>query len=185
LRIENCGYDYWAYRVTRDCLWTNIFKHDRRPESLTTLLRSNPIFTDLKEREIRELEEITHRRSFREGEAVFHEGEPGVGMYVIESGSVRVFICAPDSHEIELASLGKGEFFGEAALLEDEPRSATVVALEDTALIGLFKPDLLDLIDRNPAAGVKIILKLAQILAARLRQTHEEMRRMRAEASKY
>jgi hypothetical protein len=59
------------------------------------------------------------------------------------------------------------------------------VATEPTVLIGLFRPDLLDLIDRNPEAGVKIVLKLSQILAARLRHTHEEMRRMRTEAPNF
>jgi CRP-like cAMP-binding protein len=171
--------------MTRDCLWRNIFKPEKKPESISDLLRSNPVFADLKEREIRELEQITHHRSYKEGEVVFHEGEPGVGMYIIEEGSVKVFISAFGSHEVELARLEKGDFFGEVALLEDEPRSASVIAMEPTSLIGLFKPDLLDLIDRNPQAGVKIILKLSQILAARLRHTHEEMRRMRAEAPKH
>jgi CRP/FNR family transcriptional regulator, cyclic AMP receptor protein len=170
--------------MARDCLWRNIFKSEKKSETISGLLRSNPVFADLKDREVWELEQITHRRSYKEGEVVFHEGEPGVGMYIIEAGSVKVFISA-SGHEIELARLEKGEFFGEVALLEDEPRSATVMAMEPTALIGLFRPDLLDLIDRNPEAGVKIVLKLSQILAARLRHTHEEMRRMRTEAPSY
>jgi CRP/FNR family cyclic AMP-dependent transcriptional regulator len=171
--------------MARDCLWRNIFKSEKKSESISGLLRSNPVFADLKDREVWELEQITHRRSYKEGEVVFHEGEPGVGMYIIEEGSVKVFINASDNRGIELARLEKGEFFGEVALLEDEPRSATVMAMEPTALIGLFRPDLLDLIDRNPEAGVKIVLKLSQILAARLRHTHEEMRRMRTEAPSY
>jgi len=171
--------------MARDCLLRNIFRPEKKSEGISGLLRSIPVFADLKEREIWELEQITHRRSYKEGEVVFHEGEPGVGMYIIEEGSVKIYISSSDCQEIELAQLASGEFFGEVALLEDEPRSATVVAMEPTTLIGLFKPDLLDLIDRNPEAGVKIILKLSQILAARLRHTHEEMRRMRSEASSY
>ena len=171
--------------MARDCLWRNIFKPEKKSESISGLLRSNPVFADLKDREVWELEQITHRRSYKEGEVVFHEGEPGVGMYIIEEGSVKVFINASDNRGIELARLEKGEFFGEVALLEDEPRSATVMAMEPTTLIGLFRPDLLDLIDRNPAAGAKIVLKLSQILAARLRHTHEEMRSMRTEAPNY
>jgi len=166
-----------------DSLWSNIFKREKKPESLLEILRSNPIFVDLKEREISQLAQIIHARTFEEGEVIFQEGEPGAGMYVIVEGSVKVCTYTYESEEIELARLERGDFFGEIALLDESPRSATALAMERTRLIGLFKPDLFDLIDRNPAAGVKIILRLSQVLAARLRRTNEELRRIHGKAT--
>jgi len=165
--------------MVADCLWGRASSQERKSEDLASILRSIPVFADLKEREIRELSQIVHRRVYEKGEVIFREGEPGAGMYIILDGSVRVYTCASNSREIELAQLGKGEFFGEVALLDDGPRSAWAVALEGSHLVGLMKPDLFDFMDRNPAAGVKIVLKLSQVLAERLRRTNEEVRRMR------
>jgi len=166
-----------------DSFWSNIFNPERKSRDLATILRSVPIFAELKEREIRELGQIVHRRVYEKDEVIFREGEVGAGMYIILEGSVRIYTRAFDSQEIELAQFGRGDFFGEVALLDDGPRSASAVAREGSQLVGLMKPDLFDFMDRNPAAGIKIILRLSQVLAERLRRTNEELRQMRTQDS--
>jgi len=165
--------------MAADSFWSNIFHPERTSQDLVSLLRSISIFADLKEREVRELSHIVHRRVYEKDEVIFREGEVGAGMYIILEGSVRIYTRAFHSPEIELAQLGKGDFFGEVALLDDGPRSASAVASEGTHLIGLMKPDLFDFMDRNPAAGIKIVLRLSQVLADRLRRTNRELRQMR------
>jgi CRP-like cAMP-binding protein len=160
--------------------WGNIFKpRGDEHEPILSILRKIPVFADLKPREIREFERILHRREFKKGEIVFHEGEPGVGMYIIYRGCVGVYKNRPDGGEELLAELREGEFFGEMALLDESPRSATARALEPSIILGLFQPDLFDLIERKPKLGNKILLNLAHIIGERLRRTNEELEQLR------
>ena len=93
-------------------------------------------------------------------------------MYVILDGSVE--IKDPDSGTI-FASLNEGDFFGELALLDEEPRSASAHATQPARLIGFFRTDLLTLIQRSPELGNKILLNLSRVLGERLRKTNEEL----------
>ena len=119
-----------------------------------------------------------HLRRFRPGEEVFREGEPGVGMYIIRSGGVDIFQRGEDGSEQHLAHLETGDFFGELALLDEAPRSATARATESTELWGIFRPDLMDLIQRDPRLGLKIVLPLARLVGERLRRTNELLKRV-------
>lgn len=163
-----------------DSFWGNIFKqNERQRESIIDILRKIPVFADMKPRELREFERVLHKREFAQGETVFREGEPGVGMYIIYRGSVGIFKNAPNGKEEQLAELREGEFFGEMALLDESPRSATARALEPSIILGLFQPDLFDLIERKPKLGNKILLNLAHIIGERLRRTNEELQVLR------
>ena len=93
-------------------------------------------------------------------------------MYVILDGSVE--IKDPDSGTI-FASLNPGDFFGELALLDEEPRSASAHSTQPARLIGFFRTDLLTLIQRSPELGNKILLNLSRVLGERLRKTNEEL----------
>jgi len=93
-------------------------------------------------------------------------------MYIIKQGRVRLTKTV-NEEEVTIAELGEGEFFGEMSLLEDFPRSARATAVEKTETLGIFRPDLFDLIERNPKLGSNILLKLSQRLANRLRKTTE------------
>ena len=165
----------------KDPFWTNIFKNGKKEVSLETILGRIPVFQDLRSSEIKALERIVHKRVYSEGELIFHENDPGAGMYIVSKGSVRIFINSTDGVETELTQLTKGDFFGEIALLDESPRSASAVACGRTELIGFFRPDLLGLIERNPAMGVKIVLKLAEVLGQRLRHTNEELAKLSTE----
>ncbi|GIS54403.1 hypothetical protein Ct9H90mP29_14450 [bacterium] len=95
-------------------------------------------------------------------------------MYVILDGAVE--IKDPESGTI-FASLETGDFFGELALLDEEPRSASAHAIQPSRLIGFFRTDLLTLMKIYPELGNKIMLNLARVLGERLRKTNEELAR--------
>lgn len=170
-----------------DFTWQNIFKVADKEESLKFSLRQNNLFKDLSTRELRIVEKTVHQRRFRSGEIVFRQGEAGVGMYIIMSGSVSIFVeeLNPEDDEIRrilVAQLSQDDFFGELALIEDGGRrTATAVAQEETQLIGFFKPDLLSIVERNPSAGVKILTRLAEIVGLRLKETTKKVSELKKE----
>ncbi len=155
-------------------LWNNYFSHDSEKD-IFTLLRGIPIFEDLSRRDLKALERILHRRKYHAGEYVFREGDPGLGMYIIEQGEVSI---VSESQSKEISRLRKGEFFGEMALFNDRPRNASAVAYEETRLFGFFQPDLFGLLETRPKIGVKVVLKLARILSERLYKAGEETTRL-------
>jgi CRP/FNR family cyclic AMP-dependent transcriptional regulator len=140
--------------------------------SIIPVLRTVPLFEGLDFRDLKKIELIVHERTFMPDEVVFHERQPGTGMYIIKKGLIKL-TKTTNGEKTKIAELGEGEFFGEMSLLEDYPRSAQATAVIKTELLGVFRPDLFDLIERNPRLGSKILLKLSQRLANRLRKTTE------------
>jgi CRP/FNR family cyclic AMP-dependent transcriptional regulator len=153
----------------------------RKPTEIESLLAKVPVFENLKRRELRTIAGIVHRRQYVAGEYVFYQDDPGLGMYVIEDGEVVVTLMEKDKIKKELAVLKEGDFFGELALLDESPRSASVIVRTDANLIGFFRPDLFEVIEKSPTTGLKIVLKLAEIIGERLRNTNQELAEVRAE----
>ena len=131
-----------------------------------------PLFSSLSKRELKRLEPLLHDRRYTTDEVVFEQGEEGLGMYVVVEGKVQVSTHNGNG-EKPLAELGNGQFFGELALLDGAPRTATVRAKEPCRLIGFFRTEFLELLETNGRTGTKISLELARISSARLRQTLE------------
>ena len=129
-------------------------------------------------------------RTYRRGENIFRQGDVGVGMYILISGAVNIYVedmqvQTSASVSTHVTQLKAGDFFGELALVEDEgKRSATSSAHADSVLIGFFKPDLLEIVQRNPNAGVKILTRLGEVLGTRLRQTTARISEMKKEVKK-
>lgn len=161
-------------------LWENLFNRSRA-KSLKQSLKENILFQDLDGKELHLMEGIVNLRSFKAGETIFHQGEVGVGMYIIEKGTVVVVAerlsSKNENHSSQMiqeriTELKEKDFFGDMALVEAESRrSATVTAVTDCRLIGFFKSDLIEITNRNPIAGVKILWRLSEVLATRLRET--------------
>lgn len=163
-----------------DSFWGDIFKKSSAPaEDIIATLRGIPLFADMKKQELREFEKIMHRRVFKANEPIFWEGEPGVGMYIVKSGSVGIYKILPDKAKEEIALLSKGEFFGELALLDESPRSATCISRERSEIIGLFRPDLFNLLSRKPRLGSKFLFQLAAVIGERLKSTNRELHELR------
>ncbi len=155
-------------------------KHDGRKVRFRDTLRSIPIFSELGRRELAAVERILHKREYSAGEVIFRQDEPGLGMYIIESG--RVSILTDDALN-NMTELGDGEFFGELPLLDGGSRSATAVAKTPCRIFGFFQPDLFGLIERDPRLGVKIVLSLAAIIGMRLRAVNERVQTLLAEGA--
>ncbi len=100
------------------------------------------------------------------------ESDTGEGMYIIMHGSVKITIGTRADNENILAELGEGDFFGELALFDDEPRSANAITTSDADLLGFFTQDLMTLQERNPVLGQKILFNLGGVLGDRLRGTN-------------
>lgn len=168
--------------MSESAIWKNIFSSRGVREGTTeAALRNVPAFTILSPRELKEVAAIVHKREYQSGEPVFYQGDPGLGMYIIQEGEVAISIAEKDGARRELAVLREGDFFGEIALLDESPRSASAICKTDCSLIGFFRPDLFELIDKNSRLGLKIVLKLAEIVAARLRTTDTEISRLRSQ----
>jgi CRP-like cAMP-binding protein len=110
-------------------------------------------------------------RDFPAGAVVFEEGDPGSRMYVIRSGEVRI-LKRLGEREIELARLGAGEAFGEMALLEDQPRSATAVVAAHARILEIDQAAFEDLVRGNG----EIALRLLRRLSGRLRESNRQIR---------
>lgn len=166
-------------------LWDNIFRKPKKEDDIRSVLNENPLFRDLTPRELRFVEDIVHVRRYHAGESVFRQGEVGVGMYMIVTGRVEIFISSPDVvdeayRDIYITQLTGGDFFGELSLVEENSRrTASAVAREETVLIGFFKPDLTEILERSPNAGVKIVFRLAEVLGRRLKDTTDKVSELR------
>jgi CRP-like cAMP-binding protein len=110
-------------------------------------------------------------RDFPAGAVVFEEGDPGSRMYVIQSGEVRI-VKRVGARDITLARLGAGEAFGEMALLEGQPRSASAVVEATARILVIDEAAFADLVRRNG----EIALRLLRRLSARLRETNRQIR---------
>ena len=153
--------------------WENIFKGwDNSESEAVHTLKKIPVFKNLSHKDFNELENMMHHRDYKSGDFIFKNRAPGEGMYIIMRGSIKITIGTRSGNENTLAKLDKGEFFGELALFDDEPRSANAIAIEDCKLLGFFTQDLMILQERNPVLGHKIMFNLGGLLGERLRRTN-------------
>jgi CRP-like cAMP-binding protein len=163
-----------------DPFWSNIFRRrDKEEADIFDMLKKVPIFQDLGRREFNKIESILHRRNWNADEGIINEGDPGVGMYIIVAGEVRITQVGEDGVQQQLATLTGGDFFGEQALLDESPRTASAYANETCRIIGFFRPDLLELIESNPRLGLKIVMRLSQMISVRLRHTNRLLKEAR------
>src|SRR5712692_2111879 len=136
-------------------------------ENETVYLKQVPLFADLADEDIRALMSVAKRRTFRNGEVIFHRDDSGQVLYVIKEGKVKICLISPDGQEISLVVFGKGECFGELTILDGLPRSADAVALEKVECYTLQRSDFHQAIIKNP----KIAIQVLEVLSKRLRTT--------------
>ncbi len=134
-------------------------------ENETLYFKQVPLFADLADEGVRELMTVARRRTFRAGEVIFHRDDPGQVLYVIKEGKVKISLFSPDGQEISLTVFGKGDYFGEFALLDGLPRSADATALERVECYTLQRSDFHKALIKNP----KIAIQVLEVISKRLR----------------
>ena len=130
-------------------------------------LQGLPWFGGLATETITQLAQGARKRSFRPGTIIFHKGDPGNSMFIILTGQVQIILPSPGGDEAILGVLDAGECFGEMALLDGQPRSATIVTTEPTDTLMIGREAFLKAVEAHP----RIAIDLLQLLANRLRDT--------------
>lgn len=135
------------------------------------------IFQYLDEKEIDVISNVLTHHSYEANEIIFNEGDEGDTMFLVSHGCVSIlFEINHGKRRKRVASFGEGVFFGDMALLEEKPRSASAIADEHTELYALTRKDYFNLLETQPKIASKIQLGIARELSARLRSTSDELR---------
>jgi uncharacterized membrane protein len=128
-----------------------------------------PLFKRLEPHELEHLAEDIDQVNYKAGETIFNEHDLGDGLYVVETGSVRIWVMDADVNEVTLAQLKPGDFFGELAVLDRGERSSSATALADTHLHKLSSDAFQQFLIEHPDAAIDVICEIA----ARMRQTNQ------------
>ena len=131
-------------------------------EAVGGSLRSIPLFSSVSVDELCGLSRQFTRRRYRKGEIIFHKGDVGSTFHIINTGGVKLSIPSDEGGDVFLTDLGPGDFFGELALLDERPRSATATAKDSTETLALERQDFLDFVKLHPDVAVSILAVLAQ-----------------------
>lgn len=160
--------------MIQNFLWDNFFKKDAN--SYDDFLKNQPLFSHLTSNELRILKRILHERSYFSGEVIFKPGF-GIGLYMILRGEVHIFYGDSQKEEpVALGRLQQGDFFGELSLIQEKGYRKTLAkSAANSELLALFNPELMSLMDRHPRLGVKILIKLSEILGMRLMKAGEKL----------
>lgn len=158
-------------------LWDAIFHRDNRDEAreMLNFLRASPLFSTLSKRELRSIAAIVHKRTYQGDEYVFRRGQPGAAMFILRSGEVEIIAHDGQGQETTIATLGPDAFFGELALLDDSPRSASVRARTTSEIYAFFRTDLDRLLAAVPQIGYQVHRALAQIIGNRLKEANAQL----------
>ena len=115
--------------------------------------------------------ELLRERSYPKGSVILFEDDPGDALYIVGTGQVKVVLIGEDGREVILSVLGEGSFFGELALLDDEPRSAHVIAMEDATVLALRREDFQARLRLSPEVAIALLRELS----SRLRRADEKI----------
>ncbi len=148
------------------------------PNEILTRLHRLPVFASLTSDEALALAKKCRIALYRAGSIVFREGEYGDSLMIVVKGSVRIVCKAEENVNIEVATLTEGSFFGEMAIFDPAPRSASATALTETVLLLLDSKTLEDLMLTNNPAASRIMQNILRVLASRFRTMDEQIERL-------
>lgn len=141
------------------------------------------LFEDLTPWEIKKVMKLMHVRTFKDGEYIFHKGQPGAAFYVIRSGHIKV--VQPGDEMLVIAELAAGDLIGELSILDDTPRSASALTEGRAELRAIFKHDFDKLVYNEPVIAAKIYRRVAIIVGIRLKATNEQLLQSVRKAAEY
>jgi len=144
---------------------TNAFSPNQnvqKADEIAAFLANVPLFSTLPMRHLKKFALRFHEASYEPDELIVEQGKPGMGLHIIFTGSVKVMRKHEDGTEIMVDTLVPRHFFGELSLLDNEERSASVIALEKTVCLGLRKYDFLDELREEPEIAIEMLRELAR-----------------------
>jgi CRP-like cAMP-binding protein len=127
-------------------------------------LATIPLFSGLPEEELERFAELTRERSYPKGSVILFQDDPGDSLFVLRAGRVKVVLIGEDGREVILGVLEPGAHFGELALIDDQPRSAHVIAMEDAQLLVLRREDFRRRVEANPTVAWALLTELSRRL---------------------
>jgi len=139
--------------------------------SKVQVLRKVSVFSSLSKIHLDEIAAITHTKTYRKNEVIFHQGDPGSLLFVLKSGAAKISMLDANDKEYILKMAYENDFFGEMSLLDGHFRSATVTAVKDIEAIVLYREDFTHLIRKTPA----VVLDMVAVMSRRLRKADENI----------
>jgi CRP/FNR family cyclic AMP-dependent transcriptional regulator len=130
-----------------------------------------PLFSGLDDAELQQFGELTRERTFSKGSVILSQGDPGDSLFVVRDGRVKVVLIGEDGREVILGMLGSGDHFGELSLIDSRPRSAHVIAVQESTLLVLRREDF----RRRVEASAAVAWSLLGELSRRLRRADEQI----------
>jgi len=127
-------------------------------------LATVPLFNGLDRSELEKFAEVTREKSYPKGSVILFEDDPGDSLFVVREGRVKVVLIGEDGREVILGVLGVGEYFGELSLIDDRPRSAHVIAMEDSNLLVLRREDFRNRVESSPRVAWSLLTELSRRL---------------------
>jgi len=128
------------------------------------MLRNVPLFADLSDKDLESVSKLAATRTYPKNTIIISEGDDSDSLYAVLSGKVKVYLSDDEGREIIINILSDGEYFGELALLDDSPRSASVMTLEETKLAVISKSAFEESLAKNPPMALHIIRELSSRL---------------------
>lgn len=155
-------------------LWENIFKFQKSEHmSKIAFLKSIPFFSKLRKKQLLEVSNILHGRVYDKDEFIFEMNQPGAALFLIQEGEVSIEVKSETEEITKIATLRDHSFFGELALLDEAPRSASARSVTRTQAWALFRSDLLKLSETRPDIACEIYKILANMIGERLKTTNK------------
>ena len=160
--------------IAEKVLWENLKRWKKSSPEMDRIqfLKTVPFFNELSSWQLKKVSEIVFERTYDVNELIFEQGQPGAALFLIIQGQVSVEMYHNHA-TTTLAVLDNGAFFGEMALLDESPRSASARTLEPTKTLALYRNDLSRLSHSNPETACHIYRALARIVGDRLRSTND------------
>jgi CRP/FNR family cyclic AMP-dependent transcriptional regulator len=141
--------------------------------SYSQLLTQVPIFEHLESQELEHLSSLLQARRYPKGEVIFHQGDVGTALFIIRKGQVAIRLSSPDGKEATLTLLERGDFFGELALLDGEPRSTDAVAREETELLSLQRESFHVFLASSPQAALGLLASMSRMVRRVTQLVHD------------
>lgn len=138
---------------------------DQRIKELKAMI----LFKELNSRELREVDQLLHERTYQKDEIIFDEGDVGLGLFIVVNGRVRASSSLPAFKNVA-SEFCCGEFFGELSLFDEGLRTARATAIEPARVVALFRTEFFSLLERNRGIAAKILFEISRTVCRRSRR---------------